>query len=88
MYTIDWLIWDLKDIVKPHGAFYFFVKIPDKILLSSFDFSLALAQEKKVAVVPGDAFSPLGEGYFRLSYACSMDQLKEGLDRLQSFIQS
>ncbi|MFI8686481.1 aminotransferase A [Rossellomorea sp. NPDC077527] len=77
-----------KGLVKPHGAFYFFVKIPDNIPLNSFEFSLALAQEKKVAVVPGDAFSPLGEGFFRLSYACSMDQLKEGLNRIQSFIQS
>ncbi|PFA69381.1 aromatic amino acid aminotransferase [Bacillus sp. AFS015802] len=76
-----------EGIVKPDGAFYFFVKIPDRILLSSFDFSLALAQEKKVAVVPGDAFSPLGEGYFRLSYACSLEELSEGLDRIESFIQ-
>ncbi|MGM0863758.1 MAG: aminotransferase A [Bacillota bacterium] len=77
-----------EGIVKPDGAFYFFVKIPDQILLSSFDFSLALAQEKKVAVVPGDAFSQFGEGYFRLSYACSMDQLTEGLVRIHSFIQT
>ncbi|NMH71390.1 aminotransferase A [Bacillus sp. RO3] len=76
-----------EGVVKPHGAFYFFVKIPDVLLMSSFDFSLALAKENKVAVVPGDAFSKLGEGYFRLSYACSMDQLRKGLDRLQSFIQ-
>ncbi|OXS63446.1 aminotransferase [Bacillus sp. V-88] len=88
-YVYDRLVdMGFEGIVKPHGAFYFFVKIPDNVLLSSFDFSLALAQEKKVAVVPGDAFSPLGEGYFRLSYACSMEQLAEGLDRLQSFIQS
>ncbi|MBN8191662.1 aminotransferase A [Bacillus sp. NTK074B] len=76
-----------EGVVRPHGAFYFFVKIPDALRLSSFDFSLALAREKKVAVVPGDAFSNLGEGYFRLSYACSMDQLTEGLNRLQDFIQ-
>ena len=74
-------------VVQPHGAFYFFVKTPDKLGLSSFDFCLTLAQEQKVAVVPGDAFSKLGEGYFRLSYACSMDQLREGLNRLQAFIQ-
>lgn len=76
-----------EGVVQPQGAFYFFVKIPDELRLSSFDFSLALAREKKVAVVPGDAFSQLGEGYFRLSYACSMEQLTEGLNRLQAFIQ-
>ncbi|TMU87982.1 aminotransferase A [Bacillus sp. BHET2] len=88
-YVYDRLIdMGFENIVKPDGAFYFFIKIPDELLLSSFDFSLALAQEKKVAVVPGDAFSELGEGYFRLSYACSMDQLTEGLNRLQAFIQA
>ncbi|MBW3114078.1 MULTISPECIES: aminotransferase A [Bacillaceae] len=76
-----------EGVVQPQGAFYFFVKIPDELRLSSLDFSLALAKEKKVAVVPGDAFSKLGEGYFRLSYACSMEQLTEGLNRLQAFIQ-
>jgi aminotransferase len=88
-YVYDRLIgMGFEKVVKPDGAFYFFVKIPDSLSLTSFDFSLALAQEKKVAVVPGDAFSPLGEGFFRLSFACSMHQLTEGLNRLQSFIQT
>jgi len=41
-----------------------------------------------VAVVPGDAFSPFGEGYIRISYACSMDVLSEALDRLARFVSS
>lgn len=75
-----------EDVVKPDGAFYFFVKIPEQVKMSSFEFALALAKEQKVAVVPGDAFSSYGEGYVRISYACSMEQLKSGLTRIQSFI--
>ncbi len=76
-----------QDVVKPDGAFYFFIKIPSPIDMNSFEFSLLLAKEEKVAVVPGDAFSSIGEGYFRLSYACSIIELKEGLNRLESFLQ-
>ncbi|MBT2726101.1 aminotransferase A [Bacillus sp. ISL-75] len=74
------------DAVKPDGAFYFFVKIPDTIALSSFDFALKLVQETKVAVVPGSAFSEYGEGYFRLSFACSMELLELGLNRLEQYL--
>jgi aminotransferase len=72
-------------VIKPDGAFYFFVRIPPELSLSSFDFSLKLAQEQKVAVVPGSAFSSYGEGFFRLSYACSMELLEEGMDRIEIF---
>ncbi|WP_102262019.1 aminotransferase A [Mesobacillus jeotgali] len=73
------------DVIKPDGAFYFFVKIPASNI-SSFDFCMELVNKAKLAVVPGSAFSELGEGYFRLSYAYSMDTLKEGLDRLESYL--
>ena len=73
------------DVVKPDGAFYFFVKLPEGYP-SSLDFCLELVKQEKVAVVPGDAFSPLGEGFFRISYAYSMDTLKEGLDRIEAFL--
>ncbi|SEN32528.1 aminotransferase [Mesobacillus persicus] len=73
------------DVVKPDGAFYFFVKIPDEDT-SSFDFALDLVNKVKLAVVPGSAFSNLGEGYFRLSYAYSMDMLTEGLNRLEAYL--
>jgi aminotransferase len=74
-------------IVKPDGAFYFFVELPSGYS-SSFDFCYKLVQDGKVAVVPGSAFSTQGEGYFRLSFAYSMDTLEEGLNRLQSFLVS
>jgi aminotransferase len=54
--------------------------------MTSFDFAFKLLDEARVAVVPGDAFSNYGQGYVRLSYACSMDALKEGLDRMEGFI--
>jgi len=71
---------------KPDGAFYFFIKIPDKFALDSFSFALKLVHEAKVAVVPGSAFSEFGEGYFRLSFACSMETLEEGLNRIEQFL--
>lgn len=73
-------------VVKPDGAFYFFVKIPSYISLNSFDFALELVRIAKVAVVPGSAFSEFGEGYFRLSYACSTEVLEIGLTRLEQFL--
>lgn len=73
------------DVIKPEGAFYFFIKIPASNI-SSFDFCMDLVKEAKLAVVPGSAFSEFGEGYFRLSYAYSMDTLKEGLDRLERYL--
>ncbi|MGG3466484.1 aminotransferase A [Neobacillus pocheonensis] len=71
--------------VKPDGAFYFFIKIPSSIQLNSFDFALDLVKKTKVAVVPGSAFSEYGEGYFRLSFACSMEMLQIGLDRMEKY---
>lgn len=74
------------DTVKPDGAFYFFVKVPPAFHGTSFDFCLTLAKEYGVAVVPGSAFSEAGEGWFRLSYACSEEQLTEGLRRIGRFV--
>ena len=72
-------------VVKPDGAFYYFVKLPEPFT-NSFDFALQLVQERGVAVVPGSAFSPLGEGYIRISFAYSMEVLAEALDRLEAFL--
>lgn len=69
----------------PEGAFYFFPEIK-KFGLSSEDFALRLLNEKKVVVVPGTAFGDSGEGYLRISYAYSIEALKEALDRLEDFI--
>ena len=71
--------------VLPDGAFYFFVKIPEGFQ-TSLDFSLELVRSQKIAVVPGSAFSSYGEGYFRFSYAVSMESLMDGLDRLELFL--
>ncbi len=72
-------------VVKPDGAFYYFVKLPEPFT-NSFDFALQLVQERGVAVVPGSAFSPLGEGFIRISFAYSMQVLAEALDRLEAFL--
>lgn len=73
--------------VKPAGAFYLFPSIK-KFHLKSEVFAMRLLKEEKVAVVPGSAFTPAGEGFIRLSYACSMEKLKEGADRLERFIKA
>ena len=74
------------NVVKPDGAFYFFVKIPESIPLNSFEFALEMVHQSKVAVVPGSAFSEYGEGYFRLSFACSIETLEIGLNRIEQYI--
>lgn len=76
------------DTVEPDGAFYVFPKIPAKFNLSSETFCRRLAKEALVGVVPGDAFGNAGEGYFRISYATSMDDIKEGISRLAKFTDS
>lgn len=75
------------DVVKPDGAFYFFVKLPSGFV-DSFQFCLDLVQEAGLAVVPGSAFSTLGEGYFRISFAYSEEILVEGLNRLENYLQT
>lgn len=83
-----WMLAKLKEIgipaVAPEGAFYIFPDISASGL-SSFEFSLKLLEEEKLAVVPGTAFSIYGEGYVRLSYAYAMDELKEAMRRLEIF---
>ncbi|MFB5267717.1 aminotransferase A [Paenibacillus enshidis] len=70
---------------KPEGAFYLFPSI-QQFGLTSMEFSLRLLEEYATAVVPGDAFSMYGEGYIRLSYACSQTVLEQGLSRLEAFM--
>jgi aminotransferase len=75
------------EVINPDGAFYFFIKIPISGI-SSFDFCLDLVEKANLAVVPGSAFSSLGEGYFRISFAYSFDTLKEACDRLAAYLTS
>ncbi|MDD3345758.1 MAG: aminotransferase class I/II-fold pyridoxal phosphate-dependent enzyme [Candidatus Omnitrophica bacterium] len=70
----------------PQGAFYIFPSIKNSGL-SSMEFSRRLLKEQKVAVVPGTAFGPCGEGYIRISYASSFDNLKEALARIRKFLE-
>lgn len=85
-YVYNRLVGMNLETVLPDGAFYFFVKIPERFNMSSFDFCLELVYKLGVAVIPGSAFSKFGEGYFRLSYASSMKDLEEGLNRLEKFL--
>ncbi|ELK44580.1 MULTISPECIES: aminotransferase A [unclassified Halobacillus] len=71
---------------EPEGAFYIFVEFPLEGR-TTFDRAVQLVEEAKLALVPGDAFSASGQGFMRLSYAYHMDTLKEGLDRLEKFLQ-
>ena len=70
---------------SPQGAFYVFPSIKNSGL-SSLEFSQKLLKEEKVAVVPGTAFGACGEGYIRISYASSMESLKEALERIKRFL--
>ena len=73
------------DCFEPLGAFYVFPDI-SKTNLSSEAFAEELLKEEKVAVVPGTAFGPSGEGYIRCSYAYSIEQLQEALKRITRFV--
>lgn len=83
-YVYDRLVNMGLEVIKPDGAFYFFIKIPSE--QSSFDLALELVDTVKLALVPGDSFSEYGEGYLRLSYAYSLETLKDGLNRLEHFL--
>ena len=68
---------------KPAGAFYVFPKIPSK---NSLQFATQLLDKKLVAVIPGKPFGR--DGYIRISYACSLENIKEGVKRIKEFIES
>ncbi|MDA7026252.1 aminotransferase A [Bacillus sp. CLL-7-23] len=84
-YVYDRLVTMGLDVIKPSGAFYIFPSIKS-FEMPSFDFCLSLLKEEGLAIVPGSSFSKYGEGYVRISYAYSPDTLREGLDRLESFV--
>ena len=74
------------DCFEPQGAFYVFPCIKSTGL-SSADFCEKLVYQKKVAVVPGNAFGECGEGYVRVSYAYSLSHLKEAIKRIGEFLE-
>lgn len=54
--------------------------------MTSEEFATALLNSQKLAVVPGTAFGDCGEGFIRISYAYSLENLKEAMDRMEAFI--
>ena len=70
---------------EPYGAFYVFPCIKE-FGMTSEEFATRLLNDQKVAVVPGTAFGECGEGFLRISYAYSLDNLKEALGRMEIFI--
>ncbi|WP_294381595.1 pyridoxal phosphate-dependent aminotransferase [uncultured Clostridium sp.] len=83
---------DNLSILKPKGAFYIMINIENclgkeingKILNDSMEFCASLLENEKLAVIPGKAFGL--NNYIRVSYATSMEAIKEGLNRIESFI--
>lgn len=73
------------EVVQPDGAFYLFAKTPAKCGHDSWKFVRELAKEAKVALIPGVSFGQGGEGYVRLSYAASMDDLRQASERIKKF---
>lgn len=71
--------------ITPQGAFYVFMNIKETGLTSD-EFALRLLQERHVVVAPGDGFGSMGEGYVRLSYATSVENINEGFDRIEKFV--
>lgn len=70
---------------EPFGAFYVFPSIK-RFGMTSEEFATRLLNEEKVAVVPGTAFGACGEGFLRISYAYSLEDLKKALERLERFV--
>lgn len=86
----DYLVQQLAplgfEVTQPNGAFYLFCKLPAAIQTDSWQFCVELAEQAKVACIPGIAFGPEGEGYIRISYASSMEKLHEACKRIKDFL--
>ncbi|WP_156019588.1 pyridoxal phosphate-dependent aminotransferase [Streptococcus ruminantium] len=74
-------------IIKPDGAFYIFAKIPTDYNQDSFSFLQDFARKKAVAFIPGAAFGQYGEGYIRISYAASMENIQVAMIRLKEYLE-
>jgi aminotransferase len=72
---------------EPFGAFYIFPNI-SHLGMTSDEFCNKLLEEEKLAVVPGTAFGDCGEGFVRISYAYSLEDLKKAIERLKRFIEN
>ena len=74
------------DCFEPYGAFYVFPCIKE-FGMTSEEFATRFLEEEKVAVVPGNAFGESGEGFVRISYAYSLENLKLAIERLRNFVE-
>ena len=72
---------------EPVGALYVFPNI-SRFGMTSEEFATRLLKEQRIAVVPGTAFGDCGEGFLRISYAYSIEDLKRALERIEKFIVS
>ena len=84
-FLIDWFNKMNIPMLTPLGAFYIFPDIRE-FKMTSEEFALKLLNEEKVVVVPGTAFGKSGEGFVRISYAYSIDDLKKALERIEKFV--
>ena len=73
------------DVIDPKGAFYIFARLPEG-MRDSWSFVYDLARKAKVAVIPGASFGPGGEGYVRISYAASMEDLHTAVERIGDYM--
>lgn len=73
------------DCFEPYGAFYMFPCIK-RFHMTSEEFATRLLREEKIAIVPGTAFGDCGEGYLRVSYAYSLEDLKRAIRRIRRFV--
>ncbi|WP_445338826.1 aminotransferase class I/II-fold pyridoxal phosphate-dependent enzyme [Bifidobacterium sp. ESL0822] len=75
------------DVIDPKGAFYIFARLPEG-MRDSWSFVYDLARKAKVAVIPGASFGPGGEGYVRISYAASMEDLHTAVERIGDYMRA
>ncbi|MDF7682731.1 aminotransferase class I/II-fold pyridoxal phosphate-dependent enzyme [Lactobacillus sp. ESL0679] len=75
-------------MATPEGAFYIFAKIPAKFGQDDVKFAIDLANKAKVALMPGSYFGKGGQGYVRLSYAASAEDLQESIRRITDYVDS
>lgn len=86
----DYVLGEMRDmgftIAQPNGAFYVFAKIPAGCIQDDEKFCYDLLEKNKLALIAGAGFGPGGEGHVRVSYAASMDTLKEAMKRLRAYV--
>lgn len=75
------------EIATPQGAFYVFAKIPDQFGKDDFKFALDVAEQAQVGLIPGSVFGAGSDGYVRLSYAASDDNIKVAMERLSAYME-